>query len=212
MSTQNLSTENDSEKKQGSGKGAAFSAMIAALAASSCCIPPVIAALAGVGGIAGSLSWVEPFRPYLIGIAVLAIGYAWYNHYQRQKPDDCCAVGAKPKWYQTKGFLVGVSIFAAVSIAFPYYSQIFFPTNDIKEIVIVNASDVQTVTFDVKGMTCTGCEAHVSSEVNKLPGIVKVDANYEEATAKVQFDQSKVSLLQIEEAINSTGYKVVDKN
>lgn len=211
MSTENLSTENDTENKQGSGKGAAFSGMIAALAASSCCIPPVIAALAGAGGIAGTLSWIEPFRPYLIGLAVLAIGYAWYNHYQRQKSDECCAVDAKPKWFQTKGFLVGVTLFAAVSIAFPYYSQIFFPSNDKKEIVLVNASDVQTVTFDVKGMTCAGCEALVDSEVNKLPGIVKVDANFEEATTKVEFDQSKVSLVQIEEAINSTGYKVIGK-
>ena len=201
----------NSEQKESSGKGAAFSGMVAALAASSCCIPPVIAALAGVGGIAGSLSWLEPFRPYLIGIAVLAIGYAWYNHYQRQKSNDCCAIDAKPKWYQTKGFLVGITLFAGVSIAFPYYSQIFFPSNDKKEVIIVNASDIQTVTFDAKGMTCTGCEAHVNSEVNKLPGIVEVDANYEEATAKVEFDQSKVDLAQIEEAINGTGYKVIGK-
>ncbi|EPG65867.1 hypothetical protein LEP1GSC061_2106 [Leptospira wolffii serovar Khorat str. Khorat-H2] len=47
--------------------------------------------------------------------------------------------------------------------------------------------------------------------MNKLPGIVKVDAIYEEATAKVEFDQTKVSLAQIEEAINGTGYKVVGK-
>jgi len=44
-----------------------------------------------------------------------------------------------------------------------------------------------------------------------LPGIVKVQASYDDANAKVEFDQSKVSLAQIEEAINSTGYKVVDK-
>ncbi|MEX2564722.1 MAG: mercuric transport protein MerTP, partial [Cyclobacteriaceae bacterium] len=198
MSTQNLSTESNSEKKQGNGKGAAASGIFAALAASSCCIPPVIAALAGVGGIAGSLSWLEPFRPYLIGLAILAIGYAWYNYYQRQKSDACCAVDAKPKWYQTKGFLVGVTLFAAVSIAFPYYSHIFFSSNDKKEVVIVNASDAEKTTFDVKGMTCGGCEAHVESEVNKLPGIVKVDANHKEATAKVEFDQSKVTLVQIE--------------
>jgi len=44
-----------------------------------------------------------------------------------------------------------------------------------------------------------------------LSGIISVDASYEEATAKVEFDQSKVSLAQIEEVINGTGYKVVGK-
>lgn len=201
----------ESKRKENSGKGAAASGIFAALAASSCCIPPVIAAVAGVGGIAGSLSWLEAFRPYLIGIAVIAIGYAWYNYYQRQKSDACCAVDARSKWYQTKGFLVGVSLFAVVSIAFPYYSYIFFSSYDKKEIVVVNASNIQSVSFKVKGMTCRGCEAHVKTDVNKLPGIVSVDANHEEATAKVEFDQSKVSLKQIEDAINATGYKVVGR-
>ena len=72
-----------------SSKGAVTTGVIAALAASSCCIPPVIAAIAGVGGAAGSLSWMEPLRPYLIGLAILAIGYAWYTHYKTKKEDDC---------------------------------------------------------------------------------------------------------------------------
>ena len=201
MSTQNVKNEN-------SGKGAAFSGMFAALAASSCCIPPVIAALAGVGGIAGSLSWMEPLRPYLIGIAVLAIGYAWYNHYQRQKSDDCCAIDVKPKWYQTKGFLIGITLFAAVSIAFPYYSQIFFPSNNNKEVVVVSSENIQEVKFNVSGMTCESCEEHVKSEVNKLPGIVSVFASSKEGTAYVKFDNSKTDKVAITTAINGTGYQV----
>ena len=69
----------------------------------------------------------------------------------------------------------------------------------------------KTVKLKITGMTCNGCASHVENDVNKLPGIVKVDASYEEATAKVKFDQTKVSLAQIEEAINGTGYKVVGK-
>ena len=40
-------------------KRVAATGIIAALAASSCCIPPIIAAIAGVGGAAGSLSWIS---------------------------------------------------------------------------------------------------------------------------------------------------------
>jgi len=102
-------------------------------------------------------------------------------------------------------------VFAALMLTFPNYAHIFYPSNDNKEVIIVNASDIQTVTFDVEGMTCNGCASHVENDVNKLPGIVNVDAVYEEATTKVKFDKSKVSLVQIEEAINGTGYKVVGK-
>ena len=93
-------------KTENTSKNAAYTGLFAAIAASSCCIPPVIALIAGVGGSASALSCMEPFRPYLIGLAVIAIGYAWYAYLKPKKADDCCEVDAKPKWYQTKGFLI----------------------------------------------------------------------------------------------------------
>ncbi len=191
-------------------KNAAFAGLFAAIAASSCCIPPVIALIAGVGGSASSLSWMEPFRPYLIGLAVLAIGYAWYNYLKPKKADDCgCDIDEKPKWFQSKGFLISITLFAAISIAFPYYSSIFYPDNK-KEVVVVSKSDIQTVNFEVKGMTCASCEQHITHAVNKLEGIVSVEASSEKASTKVEFDNTKTSIEKIKEAINSTGYKVLN--
>lgn len=197
-------------KTEKTSKNAAYTGLFAAVAASSCCIPPVIALIAGVGGSASALSWMEPFRPYLIGLAVIAIGYAWYNYLKPKKADDCCEVDAKPKWYQTKGFLIGITLFAAISISFPYYAHIFYPNNK-KEVVVVNQSDIQTVNFDVKGMTCASCEEHVKHAVNELEGIVNVAASFEKANAEVEFDNTKTSKEDIEKAINSTGYKVINK-
>ena len=199
-----MSTEKTSKK-------AAYTGLFAAIAASSCCIPPVIALIAGVGGSASALSWMEPFRPYLIGLAVVAIGYAWYNYYKLKNTDDCdCEIDEKPRWFQTKGFLIGITLFAVLSIAFPYYASIFYPDNK-KEVVIVNQSNIQTVNFDVKGMTCASCEQHVTHAVNELEGIVNVAASFEKANAKVEFDNSKTTKEDIEKAINSTGYKVINK-
>jgi len=192
-------------------KNAAYTGLFAAVAASSCCIPPVIALIAGVGGSASALSWMEPFRPYLIGLAIVAIGYAWFNYLKPKNADDCgCEVDAKPKWFQTKGFLIGVTLFAAISIAFPYYSSIFYPDNK-KEVVVVNQSNIQNVNFDIKGMTCASCEEHVNHEVNKLNGIVNSKASYENGNAIIEFDRTKTNEKEIEKAINSTGYKVADK-
>ena len=80
-----------------------------------------------------------------------------------------------------------------------------------KEVVIVNQSNIQTVNFDVKGMTCASCEQHITHAVNELEGIVNVNASYEKANAKVEFDNSKTTKEDIEKAINSTGYKVTYK-
>lgn len=202
-----MSTENKSSKR------AATTGVLAALAASSCCIPPVIAAIAGVGGISSSLSWMEPLRPYLIGLAVIAIGYAWYVHLKPKKADDCgCEVDDKPKWYQTKGFLIGITLFAAVSIAFPYYSGIFFSDNTANKTIIVKEGDIVQASLTIEGMTCTGCEHHVNQTLNNSEGVVEASSSYETGIAKVKYDKTKVSIDELADAVEkATGYKVVDK-
>ncbi len=197
---------NQNKKPQ---KGAVATGILAALAASSCCIPPVIAAIAGVGGAAGTLSWMEPLRPYLIGLAVIAIGYAWYSHLKPKKDDDCGCEIEKPKFYQTKGFLVGITLFATLSITFPYYSGIFY-SDSKQEVIISDNSSIQKINISIDGMTCDACQHHVNSAVNALPGIVAVNSSYEKGNAEVEFDNTQTTVVEIEKAINSTGYKVVD--
>ena len=51
--------------------------VLTAITASLCCITPVLAIVAGSSGIAASFSWLEPFRPFLIGLTVLVLGFAW---------------------------------------------------------------------------------------------------------------------------------------
>jgi len=59
----------------------------------------------------------------------------------------------------------------------------------------------------VEGMACSHCEIAVQDAVRKLPGIGKVKANRRRKEAAVSYDASAVSVKQIEEAINATGYR-----
>ena len=197
-------------KQDKTSKNAAYTGLFAAVAASSCCIPPVIALIAGVGGSASSLSWMEPFRPYLIGLAIIAIGYAWYNHLKPKNVDDCGCDIKKPKWFQTMTFLVAMTLFAAVSISFPYYAHIFYPETKQTD-VNVNPSDKKIVEFTINGMTCKSCEEHVNLEINKVNGIVDSKVSYDDGKVTVVFDRTKTSETEISNAINSTGYKVTNK-
>jgi len=201
------------EKKNTSrSKGAATTGILAALAASSCCIPPVVAAIAGIGGISSGLSWMKPLRPYLIGLAVIAISYAWYSHLKPAKKERCCDIDAKPKWYQSKGFLIGITIFAAVSIALPSYSGIFFSDHASQKVIVVNESDVVEASLSIEGMTCTGCEQHVNQTLNNSDGVIEASSSYKTGTATVKFDRTKVSLDQLSKAVEKeTGYKVTDR-
>ena len=187
-------------------KGAVITGVIAAIAASSCCIPPVIALIAGVGGASSSLSWMEPLRPYLIVLAVVAIAYAWYNHLKPKAEDDCGCDIEKPKFFQTKKFLIGMTLFAAISISFPYYSGIFYSEN--KQEVLISDEDLKIITMNIDGMTCDACQNHVNHAVNELTGIVNVTTSYAEGNAVIKFDKTKTTVEEIEKAVNTTGYKV----
>ena len=192
--------------------------LLTAITASLCCITPVLALIAGTSGIASTFSWIEPFRPYLIGLTILVLGFAWYQKIKPQKEIDCeCETDDLPagkvkksKFIQSKTFLGIVTPFAIIMLVFPYYSGIFYPDNK-KEVVIVNQPDIQTVNFNVERMTCAGCEESIKHAVNEMDGIINVTSSYEKGSTVVEFDKSKTSKVAIEEAINSTGYKVTDK-
>ena len=63
--------------------------LLTAFAASLCCITPVLALIAGTSGLASTFSWVEPFRPYLIGLTIFVLGFAWYQKLKPKKQIDC---------------------------------------------------------------------------------------------------------------------------
>jgi copper chaperone CopZ len=184
--------------------------IITAIAASLCCITPVLALIAGTSGIASTFSWIEPFRPYLIALTILILAIAWYQKLKPKKQEiDCECEDEKPRFINSKKLLLLVTLFAGLMLAFPYYTQIFYP-NTNKDVVYESESDINKVEYSIKGMTCTGCEGHIESEVNKLDGIIEVKANYEKGNTIVKYDKTKVTNKEIEDAVGKTGYKIIE--
>lgn len=210
-----MNTSNQHSKQTDLSTKSAGAGLFAAIIASLCCITPVFSLLAGISGIAATFSWVEPFRPYLIALTIGVLTFAWY---QKLKPwtkegiECACEEDEKPSFWQSKRFLGIVTVFAGLMLALPSYSQIFYPDSDSSSSVVdEQQSHVKQAAFKIKGMTCSGCESHVNNEVGKLEGVQEVKASYENENAVVKYDPEKVKEEQIVEAINKTGYKVVDK-
>jgi mercuric ion transport protein len=181
--------------------------LLTAIASSLCCITPVLAIVAGSSGLASTFSWLEPFRPYFIGMTVLVLGFAWYQKLKPQQKIDCnCETTQKPKFMNTKSFLGIITVMTVLLLSFPSYAYIFFPKTESK-VIVTPTSEIQKVEFTIKGMTCSGCEHHVKTEISKLKGIVEVVVSYDKGNAVVKFDSKKTNIQEIEKAINSTGYK-----
>ena len=94
-------------------------------------------------------------------------------------------------------------------LAFPYYGHIFYPKTN-SQIEIVDPTNIQKVNIDISGMTCRSCEEHVNYSVNELDGIISINSSSENGNSSVEFDKSKTNIEDIESAINSTGYKVIN--
>lgn len=61
-------------------------------------------------------------------------------------------------------------------------------------------------TIKIEGMSCMHCVASVKKSLEGLSGVKK--ANVEVGTAKVTYDEAKVSRNDLEAAIRKAGYKV----
>ncbi|MCF6342571.1 MAG: mercuric transport protein MerTP [Bacteroidales bacterium] len=157
-------------KTQNTSKGLLGTGIITAIAASLCCITPVLALVAGSAGIAAGFSWLEPLRPYLIATTVLILCFAWYQKLRSRTPEEiqcACEEDVRPPFWQSRNFLLIVTLFAALMLAFPYYSPLFYPDNK-KKVVDVNTSDIVTMDKDIKGMTCPACNSYVTHAAYKV--------------------------------------------
>ena len=186
--------------------------LLAALAASLCCITPLLAVVGGLGGAASSFAWLEPYRLYLVALTVAVLGFAWYRQLRPAPAADCCAVPEKRSVMQSTGFLASVTVLAALLLAFPYYGAKLYPTAKPSAPVVAanGAAPVwQTKTYRIGGMTCEACARHVEQAVQQVPGVQTVAVSYDQATAQVRFDAAQTQAAQVERAINGTGYHIL---
>ena len=63
--------------------------------------------------------------------------------------------------------------------------------------------------LNVAGMSCDHCKMAVTKAVSALQGVNSVEVSLENNTATVQFEESKLPLETIQQAIEAQGYEVV---
>jgi copper ion binding protein len=70
------------------------------------------------------------------------------------------------------------------------------------------ASMMEHVTVTAPDISCAHCVATVKEAVGALPGVASVDANPDTKRVEIDFDPGRVSLAQIEAALDESGYPV----
>jgi mercuric ion transport protein len=114
--------------KPQNGRGALFAGGLAAILASTCCLGPlVLVALGFSGAWIGNLTALEPYRPIFIGVALLAMFFAWrqiFRPVQACKTDEICAIPQVRTTYKIIFWVV--SVLVLIALGFPYVLPFFY--------------------------------------------------------------------------------------
>ena len=101
---------------------------LAAILASTCCLGPlVLIALGFTGAWIGNLAKLEPYRPLFIGVALVALFFAWrriYRPVEKCLPGEVCALPQTKHLYKVLFWTVAVLVLVALSV--PYVAPLFY--------------------------------------------------------------------------------------
>lgn len=104
-------------------KGTLLASIVAGIAASTCCLGPLVLLTLGVSGSwIGNLSAFEPYRPIFIAVTLLFLALAFRKLYlvpQSCAVDAPCASPANLRRQRRLFWLVGIAVLAIMS--FPWY-------------------------------------------------------------------------------------------
>lgn len=108
---------------------AATGSVIGAVLASSCCILPLLLVTLGVSGAwIGSLSALEPYKPWFAAVTILFLGIGFWQVYW--KPKQECEEGsycANPKSDRVvKIALWSATLLVALASTIAYWAPIFY--------------------------------------------------------------------------------------
>lgn len=110
------------------GRGALAAGGLAVILASTCCLGPlVLVALGFSGAWIGNLTVLEPYRPFFIGAALVALFFAGRRIYRSAatcRPGEVCAIPQARTAYKLIFWIVTALVL--VAIAFPYIPPLFY--------------------------------------------------------------------------------------
>lgn len=64
-------------------------------------------------------------------------------------------------------------------------------------------------TYNIKGMHCASCSSLIEMTLKKIEGVFSVEANYATETAKISFDETKISPENLSKKIEPLGYSFI---
>lgn len=197
------------QRRETTGRWSLGGAVLAAMAASVCCIGPLVLLALGVGGAwAGSLRMIEPYRPLFIVLTLGFLASAFYRVYRRPAAATCDVDGscAVPRAGRINRVALGVLTPIILSLlAFPYVAPHLLRGADAG----TAGSEVGGMTravLRVENLTCASCAAAARASLLRVDGVKDAQVTADPPVAVVRFDPTRTSVEALTAATASAGY------
>jgi len=174
--------------------------VFAGLAASLCCIGPLLSLSLGLGSFAAS-AWFAQWRSVLLAVTFILLGFAWWLTYRRPKADCADGTCARPP-----GKAVRISLWMGTLVALGSAIYPSVPTaNHQIDSAAVAESDAKFSVL-IPSMDCPPCAAGIEASLSRSPGVKQAAVNYDTKAAILVFDPSVTSRDQLLALIDASGF------
>ncbi len=177
---------------------------LSALAASLCCIGPLLALVAGGGSFAVA-GWFERWRPAFLVVTAALLAIAWWLTLRARRvacQDSTCASPRRGSW--TLGILIVSTVLVGAVAMFPQVAQTAANLPGA-----ATGAPVQGCVLRVRipSMDCAACALGIEGTLKLVPGVRSATVRYASKEAEVVYDPISISRQAVIARIDATGFK-----
>ncbi len=177
---------------------------LSALAASLCCIGPLLALAAGAGSFAAA-GWFERWRPTFLAVTAALLAVAWVLTLRARRmagKDSTCAAPRGGRW--TLGVLIFSTVLVGAVAMFPQIAQ----TAASQPMARAKApAQGSVLRVRIPSMDCAACALGIEGTLKRVPGVRSAVVRYADKEAEVVFDPATISASALIAKIDATGFK-----
>jgi len=189
----------------------AAGSVIAAVAASICCIGPLAALTLGAGSLAAA-SGLEKWRPLFLGVTFVLLGVAWYLTYRKPKAEACAdgtTCAARPGAKGEKVVLWVATALAVALAALPLYAGAVARLLHPEGAGPARSAGAKVASLKVKvpSMDCAACAVNIQRALRKEEGVARAEVVFKTKEAVIEYDPARISPEKVIAVIDETGFK-----
>jgi mercuric ion transport protein len=182
-------------------------AVLAAIAASSCCLGPLLLAALGIGG-AGATAALGAYRPYLLAGTAALLGAGFYFTYRKPRVaagDACGCERPRANRAGRVGLWLATVVVVLVAAAPPLLAKWADHTRPRPSAAA--DANVTKATIAVEGIDCEACAAPIRTALTKVGGFHDLELDIPKQSATVTYEPAPGRLESYVAAINELGYE-----